>query len=176
MKRFKTNKKNRIIAIFMIGLLSAIAGFAQTGKVRPSAIKPAPPATNGSGLGGSTGASVGATNGSGIGASSGGGVGAANGSSLSTGQSGGIIVLPSTSQVFRTRKPNVNATDIKLGSGIGSSTGNGVASPADTPSSGTGEATGTGVGNESESRPFFSPKRDYIKEMNGDCFYVTNLG
>lgn len=160
----------------MIGLLSAIAGFAQTGKVRPTAVKPAPPATTGAGVGGSNGSGVGATNGSGIGAPSGGGVGAASGSSLSTGRSSGVIVLPSTSSVFRTRRPNINATDIKVGNGVGVGTRNGVAAPADTTSSGTGEATGTGVGNESESRPFFTPKRDYIKEMNGDCFYVTSLG
>lgn len=177
--RFK-NLNKAILAVSVVGFVSVTGVLGQDVKgKKPVAVQnPAPVVSTGNGVGVAPGGGVGGASGSGVGAKSGGGVGAASGSGLGTAPS--IVILsPSSSIVFRKRAKGVNASDIKLGSGIGSSTGNGVSATQDTTSSGSGEATGNGVGSANDARPAFfnpAPKRDYIKEIDGGCFYVTSQG
>ncbi|MFT3745199.1 MAG: hypothetical protein QM785_13010 [Pyrinomonadaceae bacterium] len=162
-----------VVIIGMVVLISAVGIFAQNGKSRGVVVKPVPPTSTGSGIGGASGGGIGRSTGAGLGGSTGAGVGSANGSGAGAERS--IVILsPSESIVFRNRRPSVNATDVKLGSGLGTASGNGVGSATEV---GSGDANGSGMG-ESDTRLQTTPqtKREYIKEMNGGCFYVTNLG
>lgn len=165
-RKFRT--KDALIGIVAISLF-ALSGYGQaTGKDAP---KPAPVVTRGGG--------VGAANGGGVGSGSGGAVGVPSGSSLGRPAANITIVPSSEIQLFRTlSNRKVNATEIRLGSGVGTNAGRGIA-PADEVStgSGTGGASGNGTAGAATKVVRVEPAtKTYIQDPDGSCYYVTNLG
>ena len=167
--------KQHMGGMMLILLISAISIVAQTGTQRPLDVRQTPPLSTGSGIGAATGAGIGAATGTGIGAATGHGLGRANGTGIGGGPKDVVILAPSGMNVFKTRNKKPNATDMRS-TGIGVNAGRGVAR-ADETTSGIGEATGNGT--TGDSRPPVEkpePKRDYMQETDGRCFYVTNMG
>jgi len=167
--------KQQTVAVVLVLFLSAIGVIAQTGTQRAPVARPAPPFSTGSGIGAATGAGMGAATGVGMGAATGHGVGRANGSGIGGGPTDIVILPPSAINVFKTRHKKANATDIRVGARLGVNGGRGVA-PAEETTSGIGEATGNGTADTRTPIEKTEPKRDYMQETDGKCFYVTNQG
>ncbi len=165
-RKFRT--KDAVIGVVVMSLF-ALSGYGQaTGRDAP---KPAPAVSRGGG--------VGAANGSGVGTSSGTAVGGANGSSVGRPATVNIVILPSEMQRVKASNRRVNATDLKLGSGIGTNAGRGIAPGEASVTTGSGTGSASGNGTAGGGTPVFRAEpvtKTYIQELDGSCYYVTNLG
>ena len=161
----QSTARQQTVAVTLILFLSAIGIVAQTAPQRVPVVRPAPPIPTGAGIGAATGAGMGAATGAGVGAATGHGVGRANGAGIGGGPTDIVILPPSAINVFKTRHKKPNATDTRVGTGLGMNSGRAVA-PAEDTISGIGEGTGNGT---SDSRPPVEknePKRDYLQETD----------
>jgi hypothetical protein len=161
------------VAVILILLFSAIVIAAQNAREQPTAIRPAPPFSAGAGMGAATGAGMGAATGAGMGAATGRGFGLANGTGIGVRTADIEILQPSAINVLKTRQKRPDPAEKGRGSGTAGTKGRSVAAEETTAGIGEGSITPEGAQEPVEKA---EPKRDYVQEIDGKCFYVTNLG